>query len=117
LAAVRRRIDKAQHRKRRRPHATDPKRATAQPTKPASRTGVDRVEAKPAGGVVKKSGKKARQKRAMKKVKLPPKWCTKCGSEFRPTTGRQQRCSVCSPRPSSSVRTVSGGLPGLGKRR
>lgn len=53
-----------------------------------------------------------------KQPKQQPRPCTSCGSTFKPISARQRRCNVCVPfNGSSSVRTVSGGLPSLGKRR
>lgn len=44
--------------------------------------------------------------------------CRMCGQSFhRPAAGKKSTCDVCAPPRSSSVRTVSGGLPGLGRRR
>ena len=44
--------------------------------------------------------------------------CSLCGQGFhRLANEKKSACDICAPRPSSSVRTVSGGLPGLGKRR
>jgi asparagine synthetase B (glutamine-hydrolysing) len=44
--------------------------------------------------------------------------CRLCGQGFhRLASERKSVCDICAPPPSSSVRTVSGGLPGLGRRR
>ena len=45
--------------------------------------------------------------------------CVDCGKPFRPPKDEPKRraCLVCRPPRSVSVRTVSGGLPGLGRRR
>jgi hypothetical protein len=79
------------------------------PQKPSvKRTAARTVTAAPA-----KPGKTKRN------TALPSKACVRCSAKFRPDNGRQQLCSICRPRSSrsKSVRTVSGGLPGLGKRR
>ncbi|TGN65802.1 hypothetical protein EXE59_18960 [Nocardioides eburneiflavus] len=44
--------------------------------------------------------------------------CRMCGQSFhRPATEKKSTCDICAPPSSNSVRTVSGGLPGLGSRR
>jgi len=55
---------------------------------------------------------------AAQKAPLPEKQCIRCGAQFKPSSGREKLCSLCRPgRNNTSVRTISGGLPGLGKRR
>lgn len=44
--------------------------------------------------------------------------CRMCGQSFhRGATEKKWTCDICAPPRSNSVRTVSGGLPGLGRRR
>jgi hypothetical protein len=43
--------------------------------------------------------------------------CTLCRSAFHRADDRTTRCDICRPPTRRSVRTVSGGLPGTGKRR
>jgi hypothetical protein len=45
--------------------------------------------------------------------------CSRCGKSFKrtPAAPRLRLCDLCRARSSQSVRTVSGGLPTLGKRR
>jgi hypothetical protein len=49
----------------------------------------------------------------------PTSVCLGCGRFFHPPTkhSRRQRCETCYREPGSSVKTISGGLPGLGRRR
>jgi hypothetical protein len=44
--------------------------------------------------------------------------CSRCGRAFRPGKDLERLCcEACYQEPGESVRTVSGGLPGLGRRR
>lgn len=58
----------------------------------------------------------ARRAAAMRKEKEPNARCDRCGLPYR--RGRREKgstCSICRGEGSRSVRTVSGGLPTLGK--
>lgn len=105
LSAIRRRLHRSENgpRKRRRHKANSA----------SKRKGPGRLQGEePASPAVKKA------KPARKKAPLPKRSCARCGTQFKPNSGRQKLCSLCRPRgsESKSVRTVSGGLPGLGKR-
>jgi hypothetical protein len=71
-------------------------------------------------------GERRRRLRSIKgpQPAKPPKLnavCSKCGQGFHCSKGESKRtvCHICRPLPSgtSSIRTVTGGLPTLGNRR
>jgi hypothetical protein len=108
LAGVRRRMDAMSRRK------------DKQDRKATSRRKSGAAAIKRTRRPVRKTGTKATQPAKKKAKRMPPltsKACGRCGAQFRPDSGRRRLCSLCRPRTSNSVRTVSGGLPSLRKRR
>lgn len=51
------------------------------------------------------------------RVPSPNATCSLCRSPFHRDNDKETACDICRPPTRRSVRTVSGGAPGLGKRR
>lgn len=60
----------------------------------------------------------ALQSKRKKAPESPPNaTCTLCRSDFHRADDRTTVCDICRPPTQRSVRTISGGLPGMGRRR